>query len=92
MLLVPMAELAADPAAQLAFSRAFSRGGSRNLFLTLMADGQLAEVLADALWPRFEALTKQSAASAGELHAKFAGEGQGFEAEVRVRGEWGCVN
>jgi hypothetical protein len=81
LILAPLAELAGNSAAELAFFRTFGQKGSRELLLMLLEDGRLTELLADELWPQFVALATPGAASASELHAKFAGEGQGFELE-----------
>ena len=77
----PLADLAGNSSAELAFFRAFSHEGSRDLLLTLLTNADIATILADELWPRFVALAQPGAASAGELHAKFVEEGSGFDLE-----------
>ena len=81
ILMQPLYDLAGNAAAELSFFRAFGEMGSRDLLLALMTDGRLTELLADELWPKFVSLATPGAASASELHAKFAGEGAGFELE-----------
>ena len=71
-ILKPLAELDGDSAAELAFFRAFSQRGSRDMLLMLLLDGKVAEMIADSLWPSFVELAQPGAASASELHAKFA--------------------
>ena len=76
-----MADDMRDSAAELAFFRAMSTGGSKELLLSLLQMGKVAEVLADALWPKFLQLTQAAASSASEMHSKFVEEGVGFDLE-----------
>ena len=81
ILMDPLDELNGNSSAELAFSRAFGKSGSRDLLVTLLQSANVVDALADALWPHFVTLSHQGAASASELHQKFQDEAGGFELE-----------
>jgi HEAT repeat protein len=81
-LMSPLPDLQGSSAAELAFFRALSKDGSRDMLLALLNTGKVAEALADALWPQFIALSKMGeAVDASKLHGKFVDEGSGFDLE-----------
>ena len=76
VLMGPLSDLSGNSAAELAFFRAFSKGGSRELLQALLSEGQVVEVLTEALWPKFVGLAQPGAASASERRRRALAGGQ----------------